>query len=266
MKTIDRLIDDYIHEGMSFDQASLYVCQQIILKAISRSPLSNSVLIKGGTVIYNLTHNLRRATSDLDFDFIRYDISNDSIYSFFNLLNKNEDSVIFKIRKLEELHHEDYKGKRVFITISDMNQSLKFKLDIGVHTLLEIEQETLCFSFSNEDNLFLRVNPPEQIFSEKLISLAKHEIFSTRYKDIFDMYYFINNDLLNKSKLRKCIDLLLDTNQKTLKDFEGVREKVQYTLTNKNYIEHLKTTHDKWIDDDIDIVIETIISFILSMN
>lgn len=37
-----------------------------------------------------------------------------------------------------------------------------------------------------------------------------YEIFvSTRYKDIFDFYYLINNENLNKNKLLKCFDILI---------------------------------------------------------
>lgn len=44
---------------------------------------------------------------------------------------------------------------------------------------------------------------------EKFKSLFKFGIRSTRYKDIFDFYYLINNDMLNKNKLIKYIDLLI---------------------------------------------------------
>lgn len=53
------------------------------------------------------------------------------------------------------------------------------------------------------------INSKEQIFVEKLKSLLKFGITSTRFKDIFDFYYLINNENLNKVKLIKYIDILI---------------------------------------------------------
>ena len=44
---------------------------------------------------------------------------------------------------------------------------------------------------------------------EKLKSLLKFCITSTRFKDIFDFYYLINNENLNKDKLLEYIDILI---------------------------------------------------------
>ena len=63
----------------------------------------------------------RRATVDLDFDFIKKSISDDSIKLFVNQLNTVSDVTITIIGKIEELKQQDYKGKRVHISISDGN-------------------------------------------------------------------------------------------------------------------------------------------------
>ena len=55
----------------------------------------------------------------------------------------------------------------------------------------------------------LLINFPEQIFTEKMKSLLKFNIRSTRYKDIFDFYYLIDNKLLNKEKLEKYFKILI---------------------------------------------------------
>ena len=48
------------------------VCQDLVLEAISKSTLSRNVTIKGGVVMRSVTGNIRRATQDMDIDFIRY--------------------------------------------------------------------------------------------------------------------------------------------------------------------------------------------------
>jgi len=43
--------------------------------------------IKDGVVMRSKTNNIRRATQDLDMDFIRYSLANDSIEMFIRKLN-----------------------------------------------------------------------------------------------------------------------------------------------------------------------------------
>lgn len=203
MKTIEEMIVTYVSKGMTSNQAENYVCQEIILQKISKSSMADNVLIKGGVVMFNITKNLRRTTSDLDFDFIRYDISSDSIKRFIELLNKSEPFYSIKMSRIEPLKQEDYQGKRVWTIISDKTQTIKFKLDIGVHTLLAIEQNCCCFSFDDENQIALKVNPPEQIFAEKVYSLAKHGALSTRFKNVsstFEDKQYLDHFKLSKDK------------------------------------------------------------------
>ncbi len=55
---------------------------------------------------------------------------------------------------------------------------------------MEIEQEEYCFDIGFDDEgASLLINTREQMFAEKLRSLLKFGTFSTRYKDVYDMYY-----------------------------------------------------------------------------
>ena len=114
----------------------------IILEAISKCHLNENVTIKGGVVMRNISNDVRRATVDLDFDFIKKSISDDSIKIFINQLNTVSDVTIAIIGKIEELKQQEYKGKRVHISISDGNGLvLTSEMDIGVHKDLDITQE-----------------------------------------------------------------------------------------------------------------------------
>ena len=68
------------------------------------------------------------------------------------------------------------------------------KLDIGVHKDFEIEQDEYCFNLDVfNENVRLLINSCEQIFVEKMKSLFKLGYVSSRYKDVLDFYYLINN-------------------------------------------------------------------------
>ena len=74
-------------KGYEQDDAQARVCQDIVLKAISESSLSRNVTIKGGVVMRSITGNIRRATQDMDIDFIKYSLSDEAIERFIEKLN-----------------------------------------------------------------------------------------------------------------------------------------------------------------------------------
>ena len=71
-------------------------------------------------------------------------------------------------------------------------------------------------------------------------SLLKFGIRSTRYKDIFDFYYLINNNILNKERLLKYIDLLIindkNINQSTINE---IILRLETILNNRSFVVRL---------------------------
>lgn len=98
-------------EGYNDETAEAKVCQDIILKAISNCSLRNNVTIKGGVVMRSISHNVRRATQDIDIDFIRYSLSDMSIISFISKLNCVDGLDICIVGQIDELKQQDYHGK-----------------------------------------------------------------------------------------------------------------------------------------------------------
>ena len=72
-------VDKIKNEGYSEANAEAKLCQNIIISAISKSSLNRNVTIKGGVDMRSLSGEVRRATQDIDLDFIRYSISEESI-------------------------------------------------------------------------------------------------------------------------------------------------------------------------------------------
>lgn len=222
--------------GYSEALASARLCQDLILKAISVSDYSSNVTIKGGVVMRNLSRNSRRATQDLDFDFIKYSIEESSVVDFFNNINVI-DGIEFEVDgRITELKHLDYKGKRVNLVVSDsFGNELQSKVDIGVHNLLDIEQEMYTFDICfQEDGVSLLANSAEQMLTEKLISLLRFGTRSTRYKDIFDMCFLSDN--VKIEKLRTCltceifekVSLPVDSVEDILRRIEVIKDDVIY--------------------------------------
>ena len=226
---LQEVIQKYIKSGYSDELASSKVSQDLILTAIANSKYNQNITIKGGVVMHNLSNDQRRATRDLDLDFIKYPLDDKSIKNFINELNKSINYINFEIiDEIIPLHHQDYKGKRVFLKIKDnYKNEIGTKLDIGVHKLFQLEQEEY----------------------------------------IFDFYYLIDNELLNKEKLEKCFKILIyddkSINVNNVKDLISQFEKI---TSSRLYKINLNNPKYNWLDKNIDGVIDKIKDYLVNME
>lgn len=122
-------IEKIKNEGYNEANAQARACQDVILYGISNGRLSRNVTIKGGVVMRNISKDARRATQDIDLDFIKYSISDDSIGAFIQRLHLVED-INEIIRRVE----------RVFTNnefIKEINKSKKNWMDISTEGALK---------------------------------------------------------------------------------------------------------------------------------
>jgi len=263
-------ITNCIKLGLMEDDAIAKVCGEIILHKIAKSSKSRNVTIKGGVVMMNISKDLRRATRDLDLDFIKYSLADDSIKQFINRLNEVNDDIKLVIQSpITELRHQDYKGKRVILTIFDkFKNNYEFKLDIGVHKNLDLEQEELCFDFNSiPERVSLLVNSKEQILAEKLKSLLKFGFGSGRYKDVFDIYYLIEINPVNKENFKLLInDYIIKSQEMWENNYIEIYNRLLETFENEDFYESLSTARDNWLEISVDEVIDSILDFFKSLE
>lgn len=264
---LNEMIEAEIKNGYDDTNARAKVCQDIILKAIASGPLSRNVIIKGGVVMRSKTGNIRRATQDLDLDFIRYSLADASIDLFIQKLNCFGDITIHRVGSIEELKQEDYHGKRVYVEISDeRGNRIISKLDLGVHKHLNIEQEEYCFDMSfDEEGASLLINSGEQVFTEKLRSLLRFGVVSTRYKDIFDMYYLCHK--VDPKKLKACFQSYIYGDPKMREtDIKEIIRRVSFVFRDRLYLRRLQTSDKNWLDEDLDTIMDGVITFLESLK
>lgn len=267
---IEKLRQEYIKEGYTRANATAKVCQDIILNKIAKSLYFKNVTIKGGVVMHSISKDKRIATRDIDLDFIKYSLEDESILRFIDKLNNNEDGIEFKIDgKIENLHHQDYDGKRVNVIIKDLfKNTMKTKLDIGVHKNFDIKQDEYCFDLNAiNSTATLFINSVEQIFIEKLKSLLKFGVLSTRYKDIFDFYYLINNTDINKDRFNTYIkEIIYADTVMNVENIKDVINKLNILFTNKRFISNLKDARNNWLELPIEEVLSNILQFLESLD
>lgn len=263
MITINDMIRNANKEGYVDDNAIAKVCQDIVLKALSESTVCRNATIKGGVVMRSLSNDSRRATQDLDIDFIKYSLDDDSIKSFIKKINCLPNLVIEQTGSIKELKQQDYHGKRVYIKITDKTgDSITSKIDLGVHAIVDITQEEYCFDISCfDEGANLLINTKEQILVEKLRSLLRFGVVSTRYKDIYDIWYL--SHYVDKDRVRELLKVMIYDNEMYREtNIDGVLKRLFSVLESNKYLNDLGDSDQNWTDYTDEQVIKEVKQFV----
>ena len=259
--------DRLVAAGYSDDTAYAKIAHDIVLKAVQDSGFHDNLTVKGGVVMSAITDIARRATMDMDLDFLHYPLSNDGIRKFVSGLNRVAPCRIRISGKIETLRQQEYKGKRVHLTLVDeTGYSIETKIDIGIHTRDDVKQANVSFRIViDEKSISLLANSGEQIFVEKLKSLLRFGSASTRFKDIFDMYYLSGR--VRMSAVRKLLKAYIF-------DDIGMRENSIYDIVNrlgrvfgnKTFMRNLSRPVNAWLDVEPEEATSDIVAFISSLE
>ena len=263
---LQELIDEYYEEGLTRELAAARVCQDVVLKAISEGPLNRNVTIKGGVVMRSLTNNNRRATRDIDLDLIHYSLEDASIREFVKKLDCIKGIHIEMDDKITELKHQDYHGKSIEVIISDdEGNSVKSKIDIGVHKHLEIDQDEYCFDVCLDDKgATLFKNTVEQSFVEKLRSLLKFGANSRRYRDLFDMFYI--KDVASPEKMKDLIKILIFDDPEMYESNQAdILKRIKNAFSDEKYLKRVSESRQRWIDTDIHEIVDGIVEYLQNL-
>lgn len=251
--------------GYSRLNATARVCQDVVLSKIAASSMSRNVTVKGGVLMCGLSGNSRRATRDIDLDFVCYSISDDSIRSFVRILSDVDDDVsLYTDGSIEELSQQDYRGKRVHLKVRDESASFSTKLDLGVHADLSVEQDERWFDvLQSDEGVCLLANSKEQMFSEKLKALLRHGVRSTRFRDLYDMYYIGHRGDLDRKRLIGYIEAHIIGNPDMWDDdMAGVIARAERTLSNRQFLDRMESSHRDWLGKSVEEVASWLLRFL----
>ena len=145
-------------------------------------------------------------------------------------------------------------------------KSYHIKLDIGVHKHIDILQDTLLLdSKIIDDNISFLVNPKEQIFVEKLIPLLKFGPLSTRYRDIFDIYWLITEGNLDKKLISDYMKILIFDAEIEINNKEDISNIIYLVLSDNMFIQNL-SNNNNWTGQSITNILETIKKYIAGIS
>ena len=262
-----KLIEELKQKGINKENAEANVCHNMFLMLLSQSSVRSNITIKGGVLMQIISKDIRRATLDLDFDFMKYPLSNEGIKELVNVLNDVSEIKIRIVGNIQDLKHQEYQGKRVNIEMLDSyGNIIGTKLDIGVHKNIQIEQEELCFEIGlSNKNITLFANSIEQIFVEKLKSLLKLGQLTTRFKDIYDMYYLLPK--IDKEKLISLIEVFIYEDEKMFeKDMDAITNRLERVFKSGLFLSNFETSNKNWVDVQNQRVLNDILIFTKSFQ
>lgn len=250
MLPLKEQVDELRKLGYGSDMAQAKVAHDVILIAMHRSGFKFNSTIKGGVVMSSLTGDVRRATMDMDIDFIRYSLGKPAVVKFVRKLARALPEVELKmVGEPVELKHGDYRGKRIYLAVKDASVSrwIRTKVDIGIQTRETLEQVDFTFEMAvGSEFAELQANSPEQIFAEKLLSMLRHGVNSNRPKDIFDMYYLRNH--VSVRKLKKYVAELIYANSRCrVKDHAELMKSAHLIFGMKIFVSKLRKTRVNWL-------------------
>ena len=257
--------DAYIDDGLDFQNAMARTCRDVVLTLISASSMAEHVTVKGGVVMQQVSGDRRRATRDLDLDFVRYPMTDNGIRSFMRTLCPAGAGVQLEIvGPIEDLKHQDYHGKRVCLRITDSRgTSMETKLDLGVHVSLSLEQQELWFDTALQDEgVALMANSKEQVCAEKLRSLLRIGAASTRFKDVFDVYYLLCCEGVDAEALGNAMHLLVyDATDMREDDPSDVRARLSRVFNDRRFRRNLGNARNNWLGASVEKVIAGILRY-----
>ena len=255
--------DAYIDDGLDFQNATARTCRDVVLTLISASRMADHVTVKGGVVMQQISGDKRRATRDLDLDFVRYPMTDEGIRSFIRALCPADADVRLEIvGPIEDLKHQDYHGKRVHLRITDSaGTSMETKLDLGVHDKLPLEQQELWFDTALQDEgIALMANSKEQVCAEKLRSLMRIGAASTRFKDVFDVYYLLCREGVDADALDNAMRVLVyDADDMREDGPTDAHARLSRVLNDRRFRRNLSNARNNWLGANVDKVVSGIL-------
>ena len=250
-------------EGYADAPARAKLAHDIVLKAMETCGFARNITIKGGVVMSDITGDVRRATMDMDVDFVRYGLTDENIDRWISRLNCLDGIKIRRSGDIADLRHQNYHGKRVYLDIVDpKGVAVSTKLDIGVHVHKQMPQKPMRFAIVlDEKSATLPANSKEQMFAEKLKSLLRLGARSTRQKDVFDLCYLA--DVVDRDTLRRFIALLVfNDDGMREKDFTSIRNRVRRIFDSPTFMQRLAGMSANWMNEPPRKVISKILSLL----
>ena len=98
-----------------------------------------------------------------------------------------------------------------------------------------------------------------------MIPLLKFGPLSTRYRDIFDLYWLITEGNLDKDKILNYMKILIFDNDIDIHEIKELYNTVNLVLSEPMFISNLSNNYN-WTNTNIDIILSTIKDYLQTLE
>ena len=267
-ETLQLLCSRINDNSLTKEQKQSKVCQDIFMAKIGANErLSHKIVFKGGVIINALSFGMRGFTKDIDFDLIKYPLTENGIKSLIEQINYSEpyQNIVIRIKNIKSLNHKNYKGKRAELSFTDGKDIFSLLVDIGVFKPLIKKNVFIKYDLIFSNSITVLTNPIERIVAEKLSTFAIFGLDNTRNKDFFDASYLINAYSIDKCTVLRILSKLLVDDYHYFQNIDLALDTIKEVLENKEYELDLIKSEKNWNHINVANSTKELIDFIESL-
>ncbi len=268
-ETLRELFHRIKSSALTKEQAESKVCQEVFVAKIGNDPdLCRRVCFKGGLILDRLANGKRGYTKDIDFDLIKYPLSDEGLRSFFERVSALPpyENISIVIVGIEELRHKNYQGKRLSLSFSDGESDYALTMDVGVFLPILRKNRSIEYEIAFGGRSFLQVNPIERTIAEKLSVFAIYGTDNTRDKDLFDAYWLITRFQHDERLVGKILFEMLVRRKHYFKTFGRAIDEIERTLSDRDYRANLAKSRKNWVGDELEDIIRSVNTYLSTLK
>ena len=210
---------------------------------LSKTPIREKLIIKGGTLISQFLGLSKRTTMDIDLTLQGATLSEESIREHLkSILDMDlDDGITWEMKSISPIRHDDlYGGFRVKLNAAYEKIIVPFSIDISTGDVITPAPQDFIFMsrFSPNGNFRIKAYTVETIMAEKIEAILSLGILSTRPRDYYDVHMLLSTVKYDESNLSKALHLTAThrDSMDTMKEWsEGLK-----------LIQDSKTMRERW--------------------
>ena len=210
---------------------------------LSKTPIREKLIIKGGTLISQFLGLSKRTTMDIDLTLQGATLSEESIREHLkSILDMDlDDGITWEMKSISPIRHDDlYGGFRVKLNAAYEKIIVPFSIDISTGDVITPAPQDFIFMsrFSPNGNFRIKAYTVETIMAEKIEAILSLGILSTRPRDYYDVHMLLSTVKYDESNLSKALHLTA-----THRDSMGTIKEWSEGL---KLIQDSKTMRERW--------------------
>jgi len=165
----------------------------LVLQLMSRSPLGEKLVFKGGTCLHHCYLEQQRFSEDLDFSAGQQSISFDEVREIFTKVDYLTVKKHYQSKATIKIERLLYTGPLGF------PNSIKVDIDVLQNVILPVQEMTYLTVWGIE--FPVRVMDIREICAEKIRAMSDR----ARYRDFFDFYLILKNNKIDLQEISNYI-------------------------------------------------------------